>query len=119
MSYDYSAYGAPPPAAEAYNPYSYAPPAYGAPPPAYNYPPPAAYGGAPPGGVDEVRTVFITGFPGDVKERELNNLLRFLPGYEVTITLGGGECIATQHLERPAPMRTRSRKRSLPLPAPC
>jgi hypothetical protein len=23
------------------------------------------------------------GFPPDVKERELNNLLRFLPGYEV------------------------------------
>ena len=91
MSYDYSAYGAPPPAAEAYNPYAYAPPAYGAPPPAYNYPPPAAYGGAPPGGVDEVRTVFITGFPGDVKERELNNLLRFLPGYEVGMELGMGE----------------------------
>ena len=32
---------------------------------------------------DEVRTVFITGFPDDVKERELNNMLRFLPGYEV------------------------------------
>jgi hypothetical protein len=30
-----------------------------------------------------VRTIFITGFPTDVKERELNNLLRFLPGYEV------------------------------------
>ncbi|KAK9811958.1 hypothetical protein WJX73_003005 [Symbiochloris irregularis] len=33
---------------------------------------------------DEVRTVFITGFPQDVKERELNNLLRFLPGYEAS-----------------------------------
>lgn len=32
---------------------------------------------------DEVRTVFITGFPEDVRERELNNMLRFLPGYEV------------------------------------
>jgi hypothetical protein len=27
--------------------------------------------------------VFVTGFPADVKERELNNMLRFLPGYEV------------------------------------
>lgn len=31
----------------------------------------------------QVRTIFVTGFPDDVKERELNNLLRFLPGYEV------------------------------------
>ena len=51
----------------------------------------AGYGYAPPapaypayGGVEEVRTVFITGFPADVKERELNNLLRFLPGYEAS-----------------------------------
>lgn len=34
---------------------------------------------------DEVRTVFITGFPEDVRERELNNMLRFLPGYEVRL----------------------------------
>ena len=27
--------------------------------------------------------MFVTGFPADVKERELNNMLRFLPGYEV------------------------------------
>ncbi|KAG2427887.1 hypothetical protein HYH02_014491 [Chlamydomonas schloesseri] len=33
---------------------------------------------------DEVRTVFVTGFPVDVKERELNNLMRFLPGYEAS-----------------------------------
>jgi hypothetical protein len=44
-----------------------------------------AYGAAPaPYSADEVRTIFITGFPDDVKERELNNLLRFLPGYEVS-----------------------------------
>lgn len=30
------------------------------------------------------RTVFITGFPNDVKERELNNMLRFMPGYEAS-----------------------------------
>lgn len=41
------------------------------------------YAAAPFGNPDEVRTVFITGFPPDVKERELNNMLRFLPGYEV------------------------------------
>ena len=71
------AYGAPPPA---YPPLAYPPPAfpgypaYGAPPPAY---------GAPPASSDEVRTIFISGFPADVKDRELNNLMRFLPGYEV------------------------------------
>lgn len=42
---------------------------------------PAPFGAHP----DEVRTVFITGFPPDVKERELNNMLRFLPGYEVRL----------------------------------
>lgn len=30
------------------------------------------------------RTVFITGFPNDIKERELNNMLRFMPGYEAS-----------------------------------
>lgn len=40
---------------------------------------PHAYG--PPPLLDDVRTIFITGFPADVKDRELNNLLRFLPGY--------------------------------------
>ena len=48
-------------------------------PPAYAQAAPAYYGHP-----DEVRTVFITGFPDDIKERELNNLLRFLPGYEVS-----------------------------------
>lgn len=33
---------------------------------------------------DEVRTVFISGLPEDVKERELQNLLRWLPGYEAS-----------------------------------
>ncbi|EIE26934.1 hypothetical protein COCSUDRAFT_12206, partial [Coccomyxa subellipsoidea C-169] len=33
---------------------------------------------------DEVRTVFVTGFPADVKERELNNMLRFVHGYEAS-----------------------------------
>eukprot|EP01025_Chloroclados_australasicus_P056513 TRINITY_DN6_c2_g1_i2.p2 TRINITY_DN6_c2_g1~~TRINITY_DN6_c2_g1_i2.p2 ORF type:complete len:321 (-),score=39.23 TRINITY_DN6_c2_g1_i2:2756-3718(-) len=35
-------------------------------------------------GGQEIRTIFITGFPPDVKERELNNLLRFLPGYKAS-----------------------------------
>ena len=59
------------PAADPYHAAAYAAPAYA--------PAPAAYGYNP----DELRTVFLTGFPDDVKERELNNLLRFLPGYEV------------------------------------
>ncbi|GAB4850451.1 hypothetical protein Ancab_029755 [Ancistrocladus abbreviatus] len=33
---------------------------------------------------DEVRTIFISGLPADVKERELQNLLRWLPGYEAS-----------------------------------
>ncbi|CAD7703351.1 unnamed protein product [Ostreobium quekettii] len=33
---------------------------------------------------EEIRTIFITGFPDDVKERELNNMLRFLPGYQAS-----------------------------------
>jgi len=35
-------------------------------------------------GGDEIRTVFVSGFPNDVKERELHNLLRFMPGYEAS-----------------------------------
>ncbi|KAI3857319.1 hypothetical protein MKX03_028979, partial [Papaver bracteatum] len=31
-----------------------------------------------------VRTIFISGLPEDVKERELQNLLRWLPGYEAS-----------------------------------
>ncbi|XP_068652382.1 uncharacterized protein [Aristolochia californica] len=33
---------------------------------------------------DELRTIFISGLPQDVKERELQNLLRWLPGYEAS-----------------------------------
>lgn len=54
------------------------PPMYAMPP--MPQPPPAM---APPSSED-LRTVFITGFPQDVKERELNNLMRFLPGYEAS-----------------------------------
>ena len=82
--YDASAYqqpaAYPPPAADPNAYYAAAPPpAYGAPPPAYGYQPHP----------DEVRTLFLTGFPEDVKERELNNVLRFLPAYEVRM-LGSG-----------------------------
>lgn len=31
------------------------------------------------------RTMQLTGFPDDVKERELNNLLLFIPGYQVRV----------------------------------
>ncbi|GLC43993.1 hypothetical protein PLESTB_000217700 [Pleodorina starrii] len=77
-----ASHGPPPP-----DPYGHPPPSYGnyAPPP-YSYPPPysappASYPSGP-AGADEVRTIFVTGFPADVKEREFNNLLRFLGGYE-------------------------------------
>ncbi|MCO5581210.1 hypothetical protein L7F22_035088 [Adiantum nelumboides] len=33
---------------------------------------------------DQVRTIFVLGFPPDVKERELQNLLRWWPGYEAS-----------------------------------
>ncbi|KAF7843154.1 U1 small nuclear ribonucleoprotein A [Senna tora] len=52
------------------------PPAAAPPPPA----PPSAAAAHPPA----VRTIFITGLPDDVKERELQNLLRWLPGYEAS-----------------------------------
>jgi hypothetical protein len=32
----------------------------------------------------QVRTIFVFGFPPDVKERELQNLLRWWPGYEAS-----------------------------------
>ncbi|KAL6638716.1 hypothetical protein ACP70R_023575 [Stipagrostis hirtigluma subsp. patula] len=66
------------------------PPAGAAPPPAPGavVPPPPPVPGAPeaarPGAADEVRTIFITGLPADVKERELHNLLRWLPGFEAS-----------------------------------
>ena len=43
-----------------------------------------SYGGGPAyGSSDEIRTIFITGFPEDIKERELINMCRFLPDFEV------------------------------------
>ncbi|KAK1269413.1 hypothetical protein QJS04_geneDACA013846 [Acorus gramineus] len=57
---------------------------WGPPPPPPPHPPLSAVetpGRAVP---DEVRTIFITGLPEDVKERELQNLLRWLPGYEAS-----------------------------------
>ncbi|QHO38727.1 RNA-binding protein with multiple splicing [Arachis hypogaea] len=39
---------------------------------------------APPHPTEEVRTIFITGLPEDVKERELLNLMRWLPGFEAS-----------------------------------
>jgi hypothetical protein len=89
---DPNAYAGYPPAS--YPPTS-TPPAYHAAPPAHAgyaayppsaYPPasaPPAYLGAPASSSEELRTIYVSGFPQDVKERELNNLCRFLPGYEV------------------------------------
>lgn len=28
--------------------------------------------------------IFITGFPADVRDRELHNLMRFVPGFEAS-----------------------------------
>ncbi|CAJ2656530.1 unnamed protein product [Trifolium pratense] len=59
------------------HPYHQQWPPAAAPPP----PPPAAI---PSPSSEEVRTIFITGLPEDVKERELQNLLRWLPGFEAS-----------------------------------
>ncbi|PIN11781.1 RNA binding protein (contains RRM repeats) [Handroanthus impetiginosus] len=70
------------PPAPAHPPVSAAPPP---PPPPHTHPPPIPIdnpAGRPPS--DEVRTIFISGLPEDVKERELQNLLRWLPGYEAS-----------------------------------
>lgn len=69
------------------------PPAPVPPPPAapaaaaphsYAHPPPILVENPNRPTTDEVRTIFITGLPEDVKERELQNLLRWLPGYEAS-----------------------------------
>ncbi|KAJ1697976.1 hypothetical protein LUZ63_006488 [Rhynchospora breviuscula] len=52
------------------------------PPPPVAPPPPLAVENPPRPALDEVRTIFISGLPADVKERELHNLLRWLPGFE-------------------------------------
>eukprot|EP01126_Amoeba_proteus_P000665 TRINITY_DN10187_c0_g2_i12.p1 TRINITY_DN10187_c0_g2~~TRINITY_DN10187_c0_g2_i12.p1 ORF type:complete len:249 (-),score=37.37 TRINITY_DN10187_c0_g2_i12:148-894(-) len=36
---------------------------------------------SPPNG-DDIRTLFLSGLPEDVKEREIHNLFRLVPGYE-------------------------------------
>lgn len=57
-----------------------------APPPTHPHPHPQLH--PPPMPIlnpnDEIRTIFISGLPEDVKERELLNLLRWLPGYEAS-----------------------------------
>ncbi|KAH8501924.1 hypothetical protein H0E87_016624 [Populus deltoides] len=63
------------------------PTAPGAPPPSIHHAPPHVLfdnSNRGPPTHEEVRTIFITGFPDDVKERELQNLLRWLPGYEAS-----------------------------------
>ncbi|KAJ9693477.1 hypothetical protein PVL29_012310 [Vitis rotundifolia] len=53
-------------------------------PPAPAHPPPILVENPNRPNSDEVRTIFISGLPEDVKERELQNLLRWLPGYEAS-----------------------------------
>lgn len=38
---------------------------------------------------EEIRTIFVTGFPQNVHERELHNLVCFLPGYEASQVRAG------------------------------
>lgn len=45
---------------------------------------PAASNQAMGAAADDIRTIFVSGLPHDVKERELHNLLRFMPGYEAS-----------------------------------
>ncbi|XP_038992955.1 uncharacterized protein LOC120116571 [Hibiscus syriacus] len=62
-------------------------------PPVQASPPSAAAPSPPshPSHHDEVRTIFIMGMPEDVKERELQNLLRWLPGFEASQVSYKGE----------------------------
>ncbi|KAK3018310.1 hypothetical protein RJ639_002928, partial [Escallonia herrerae] len=68
------------------------PPSAAPPAPTAAPPPPPMHPHAPPMPIDnrnpllgdELRTIFISGLPEDVKERELQNLLRWLPGYEAS-----------------------------------
>jgi hypothetical protein len=69
QSYDPNAY-----APVAVQPYQSAQPQHYSPGPQYI---PAPYNR------DELRTIFVTGFPPDIKDRELINMCRFMPGYEV------------------------------------
>jgi hypothetical protein len=64
------------------HPYHQQWPPAAAPPPAPGVVPPPPP--VPDAAADEVRTIFITGLPADVKERELHNLLRWLPGFEAS-----------------------------------
>lgn len=79
-SYDPNAYAAPPAQVQPYT--ATAAPAYVAAPQA-QYPP---YNS----NRDELRTIFVTGFPPDLRDRELTNMCRFMSGFEVLIaTLTG------------------------------
>lgn len=51
-------------------------------------------GFAPKEGCKPIRTIEISGFPADVKERELNNLLLFLPGYQASVMISDGVKVA-------------------------
>ncbi|KAK6911116.1 RNA recognition motif domain [Dillenia turbinata] len=53
-------------------------------PPPPHHPPPILVENPNRPSTDEVRTIFISGLPEDVKERELQNLLRWFPGYEAS-----------------------------------
>lgn len=72
------------------HPYHQQWPPAAAPPPPNAVPPPPPHSHPPPMpmdnrlATDEVRTIFLSGLPEDVKERELQNLLRWLPGYEAS-----------------------------------
>ncbi|KAL0857135.1 hypothetical protein Bca101_062289 [Brassica carinata] len=72
--------GAPPPPAAA----SSAPPPHPPPVHHHHHPPPPGLDNHNRPPYDELRTIFIAGLPDDVKERELLNLLRWLPGYEAS-----------------------------------
>eukprot|EP00892_Ulva_mutabilis_P003480 jgi/Ulvmu1/1503/UM011_0233.1 len=77
--YDPNAYAAPPAQVQPYG--GQAAPAYVAPPQA-QYPPYNA-------NRDELRTIFVTGFPPDLRDREMTNMCRFMPGYEAASIKSG------------------------------
>ncbi|CAI5536415.1 unnamed protein product [Closterium sp. Naga37s-1] len=52
---------------------------------------------------EEIRTIFVTGFPPDAKEREVQNMLRWWPGYEACqLTFKGDQPLGFAIFSTPA-----------------
>lgn len=86
---------------------------------------PTTSSGAASAGDDVVRTIFVTGFPTNLNERELHNTVCNLPGYEASQVGGSARApgFSDKHvlLVRAPPACSKAAARPLPLgpQAPC